>query len=125
MLVIDYLIWHYTKAPGGILAISKNYLIAGWHKFLIGRHFKTLFSPWHRSNPSDIGVVKTIGDRIMNLVVDGFIRLVAGFIRLLVICLGLIWEVIQILIFIFLIIVWLFWPIIFIVLIIKGIAVLT
>jgi hypothetical protein len=124
MILLDYLYWHYFSAPLGILGLLRNYLIGTWHKFLINIHFKTLFSPWHRLNPSDVGEVKNFGDRILNFIVDFYIRIIAMIIRLTVILTGLMCEIILIFLFFVLFIVWFFWPIILIFFINKGFSLL-
>jgi len=120
---IEYFYWHYGVAPSGILHIMQNYLKANWHRFLIVQHFKTLFAPWHRQNPSDFGNRnKTFGDKIMDKVADIYIRLIAAFIRLTIIFAGLIWQLILCIIFLSLLVMWLVWPAIVIYSIGKGLS---
>lgn len=122
MSLIDYAFWHYTVAPVGILGLLRNYLTGNWHRFLIGRHFKTLFAPWHRAKPSDIGGVETFGDKILNAVVDFYIRIIAAVIRLLIIVMGLIWEAVTTVAFILLLVIWLLWPIILVFAVGRGLS---
>lgn len=122
MLLTDYISWHYSVALSGILGLLRNYLIGTWHRFMIGQHFKTLFSPWHRSRVSNIGATLTFGDRISNAVVDFYIRILAAVIRLSIILTGLVTEAILIVAFAALFIIWLLWPAIFIFSLIKGLA---
>lgn len=119
-----YLHWHYFIASGDILGHLKNYQIGAWHQFLISRHFKTLFSPWHRAQPSDSESKMGIGDRIMFSIIDFYIRIFAAFIRLIIILIGLIYEAILFVIFIVLFIIWILWPLLVLFLIIKGINIL-
>src|SRR3989344_6107115 len=78
-IFIEYFYWHFGVAPFEIFKIMKNYQIAVWHKFLIARHFQTLFSPWHRQNASDFwSRKKTFVDKISNVVIDTYIRLIAA-----------------------------------------------
>jgi hypothetical protein len=122
MVLIDYIYWHYTVAPSRILFLLHNYLIATWHRFLIGTHAKTLLSPWHRARPSDVGGARTFGDKIGNAIVDFYIRIIAAIIRLVIILIGLLAEVILIAVFMVLLVVWLLWPAIFVFLISKGLV---
>lgn len=112
MLLIDYIYWHYAIAPLGILGLLRNYMLGVWHKFLIATHFRTLLAPWHRAKPSEFGTTKTFGDKIINAVVDFYIRIIAAVIRLAIILLGLFTELIVIIAFVILLIVWLLWPVI-------------
>ncbi|MBI2669805.1 MAG: hypothetical protein HYX20_01500 [Candidatus Yanofskybacteria bacterium] len=120
MIVIDYLYWHYVIAPMGILGLLKNYLIGTWHMFLIATHFRTLLAPWHRARPSEFGKSKTFGDKILNTIIDFYIRIIAAIIRLIVILIGLIAELAVVAVFITLLIVWLLWPVILLSLFRKG-----
>lgn len=120
-IFLEYFYWHYTIAPFEILRIMQNYLKANWHRFLIVQHLKTLFAPWHRQNPSDFGAKsKTFGDKIMDRVVDLYIRLIAAFIRLTIIAMGLIMQALIGVSFIILFVIWLGWPVVSIYFILKG-----
>jgi len=120
-IFLEYFYWHYTIAPFEILWIMQNYLKANWHRFLIVQHFRTLFAPWHRQNPSDFGSKnKTFGDKIMDKVADLYIRLIAASIRLTIIFAGLIWQLILLILFLSFFVLWLAWPAIAVYSIIKG-----
>lgn len=114
MAWLEYFYWHYAIAPGAILELSRNYLIGTWHRFLISTHFRTLLSPWHRTRPSDLSKTQNIGDKIMNMVIDFYIRILAAIVRLTIILVGLIAEIVIIAVFTALLVVWLLWPVIFI-----------
>ncbi|MBI2064886.1 MAG: hypothetical protein HYT62_02435 [Candidatus Yanofskybacteria bacterium] len=125
-IFLEYFYWHYTVAPFEILQIMRNYLKANWHRFLIVQHFKTLFAPWHRQNPSDFGSKnKTFSDRILDKIADFYIRIIAALIRLLIIFAGLIWEFVLLIFFLLLFAAWLAWPAIAIFLIIKGVNIVS
>ncbi len=123
-IFIKYIYWHFTIAPGQILIIMNNYAKSTWHKFLIGKHFKTLFAPWHRQEPSQLASAKSknFGDKILDSIIDAYIRLIAAVIRLCVITAGLIMEAatyIGSLIFLGL---WLIWPLAALVCVIYGLG---
>lgn len=97
-------------------------MIARWHQFLIVQHLNTLFSPWHRQNPSEFGPKETtFVDKIMNAVTDVYIRLIAAGIRLTIIFIGLIVELLTFVGFLLIFVIWLAWPAIAVFLIVKGI----
>lgn len=122
MLILDYINWHYGVAPANILGLLRNYLIATWHRFLIGTHARTLLSPWHRARPSDINASGSFGDRLANGIVNFYIRIIAAIIRLVIILIGLATELILIIAFTALLMLWLLWPVIFIFLVSRGLA---
>jgi len=122
MLITEYFIWHYSIAPPAIWVIFGNYAKATWHRFLIGRHFKTLLAPWHRRQPSDMGERNGIGSKMLDAISDFYIRILAAFIRLTLIILGLIFIALVFVIFASLFFIWILWPLIAGYFVIKGIA---
>lgn len=124
-IFLEYFYWHYTIAPFEILRIMKNYLKASRHQFLLVQHFKTLFAPWHRQNPSDFGPKnKAFTDKILDSLVDIYIRLIAACIRLVIIIAGLLWQAVLFVFFILLFVAWLAWPAIAIYSVAKGLRTL-
>ena len=122
-IFIGYFYWHFTVAPFEILRIMRNYLNAYWHRFLITQHLRTLFSPWHRRNPSELGnKKKTFTDKIIDLIIDLYIRLIAAGARTAIIVIGLLWQAVLLIIFMFLFVFWIVWPIAGAYLISKGLA---
>ena len=121
-IFLDYLSWHYGDALRAILVIQKNYILGVWHRFLISQHFRTLFSPWHRRQPSDSGGPSNIGEKILNAIADFYIRILAALVRSTIIITGLICCVVIYVVFWLVFIFWLLWPLIFIVLFIKGLS---
>ena len=120
-IFFNYLYWHYSIAPQEILGLLRNYSVGVWNQFLISRHLKTLFSPWHRAQPSDLPEKNTIGIRMMNGIIDFYIRILAAFVRLAIIITGLVYEALLSVGFIILYVLWLVWPILAIVLVLMGI----
>ncbi|OGN08673.1 MAG: hypothetical protein A3J46_01690 [Candidatus Yanofskybacteria bacterium RIFCSPHIGHO2_02_FULL_41_11] len=125
-IFVEYFYWHFAVAPFEILRIMENYMNAYWHRFLVIQHLKTLFAPWHRQNPSDLGTKKkTSADKIIDRVIDLYIRLVAAGIRLLIIIVGLLWQIILLALFILLFTIWVSWPIVGVYLISIGLVIIT
>ncbi|MDP3954124.1 MAG: hypothetical protein Q8Q06_01750 [bacterium] len=122
MLAIEYFIWHYYAAPGQIWGIMINYARSIWHRFLIVRHLKTLFAPWHRRQPSDVGGDRTFGSMAGNFFADIYIRILAAFVRVLIILSGIIAEVIVFVGFILLLMIWIVWPILLAYSVIQGLG---
>lgn len=122
MVIVDYISWHFTIAPGGIWGLLNNYMKATWHRFLIVQHLKTLFAPWHRQQPSDLDGPGGLGAKIMNSIADFYIRILAAGVRSIIIISGLIVEAIIFIAFVLLFIVWILWPIILVYLISRGLV---
>ena len=96
-------------------------MIARWHQFLIVQHFNTLFSPWHRQNPSDFGPrERKFTDKILDSITDLYIRLIAAVIRLTIIFMGLVVELMTLAVFLVLFVAWLAWPVVAVYMISKG-----
>jgi len=124
-IFLDYIRWHFSVAPPEILNIMRNYMKASWHRFLIAKHLQTLFSPWHRQNPSDFGKrERTFGDKMLDALADIYIRLIAASIRSIIIVSGLIWQLVLFIAFMLLLIVWIAWPAVSVFSIIYGIELL-
>jgi len=121
-MILRYFYWHYAIAPSNVFKILNNYLVGTWHKFLISRHFKTLFSPWHRLLPSQLPEKQNLSTKISNSILDFYIRILAAIIRLFIILMGLLNELIIIIAFLMLLIIWLIWPVIFVLMITKGLS---
>lgn len=124
-IFLEYFYWHYAIAPTEILRIMGNYLKGAQHQFMMSQHFKTLFAPWHRQNPSDLGKRdRNFTDKVLDFVADIYIRLIAAFIRLLIILTGLCWQLLLILSFVVLLVIWLSWPLISVYSVVNGVNLL-
>lgn len=100
-------------------------MISNWYHFLIVQHLKTFFAPWHRQNPSDIRKKnRTFSDRIVGGIIDLYIRIIAAFVRLVVIIIGLITYLATAVVFVLLFIIWFVWPILSLLLIIRGLLII-
>ena len=122
---LEYFYWHYTIAPFEILKIMQNYLTAARHQFLMTQHLRTLFSSWHRQNPSDFGTKdRTFTDKIFDSIADLYIRLIAAAIRSSIILMGLLWQFVLLISFLILFIFWLAWPVIIAYSISKGLNII-
>lgn len=112
-IFLEYFYWHWTIAPFEIFRILGNYLKGARHQFLIDQHLRTLFAPWHRQNPSDFGKrERNFTDKILDSIADLYIRLIAAGIRMMIIVMGLLWQLVLIILFLLLFVVWLAWPLI-------------
>lgn len=122
MVFVNYLLWHYSTAPGQIVILLKDFSIATWHKFLILQHLRTLFAPWHRFSSKELFGAKSFGDKVGNWIFDIFTRFLAALIRLSVITMGLAVQVAVVIFFIVLFAVWAFWPVVVVAFIGRGVS---
>ena len=92
-MLFSYLYWHYFVAPGEIVKIARNYFAGVWHMFLIGRHARTLFAPWHRMQFSTehAGLMDRIGSGVADTYVAGLIAEV--FMAVVFVAIGVAWMV--------------------------------
>ncbi|PJE50415.1 MAG: hypothetical protein COV29_04580 [Candidatus Yanofskybacteria bacterium CG10_big_fil_rev_8_21_14_0_10_36_16] len=120
MIFIDYIIWHYTVAPSAIWEIMGNYIKGAWHRFLITRHLQTLFAPWHKRQPSDLAKKGDATAKVLDLMADFYIRILAAGARLLIVFFGFLFQAIIFIGFILFFVLWVLWPIVAIYFVIRG-----
>lgn len=128
MLFFEYFFWHYSIALKDIAEISRNYLRATWFRFGVVFHLRTLFYPWRRQLVDDEpqeGLIMNLLMKVVTWFVDLYFRLIAALVRFSVVLTGLFACAFIILVFTVVFIVWLLWPLIFIIAMSKGIALLT
>jgi hypothetical protein len=82
----------------------------------------TFFATWHRLNPKYIFQNENVGDKIGNLIVGIFIRFIAAGLRSIIISIGLMAEVVVLVSFGFILAAWVSWPLVFFMMITKGVA---
>lgn len=110
-MIFEYVYWHYFVAPGEIVKIARNYLAGVWHLFLIRRHAKTLFAPWHRMQLTTEGGGGVL-DKIGSGIADTYFRFVAGIVRMCIIVAGLCATLVVVCLFAGLSALWLVWPLV-------------
>ncbi|MCX6702015.1 MAG: hypothetical protein NTX96_02355 [Candidatus Zambryskibacteria bacterium] len=87
--IFSYLYWHYSKAFLNIWGIFSNFLWATYRFFSIPLLLKTFFYPWHHLDDS-YSKKLDVQDFFGTLITNTLMRLVGMFIRLIVICIGII-----------------------------------
>ena len=96
--ILDYLIWHYSRAFRDIVSLWYNVVWFITHFFSIPLLLRTLFSPWKRMTTTreQFGIedmAQTFVFNLMSRVVGFFVRgvlLLMGFAALLTLILGLV-----------------------------------
>jgi hypothetical protein len=92
-LFFEYIKWHFYEMPEEILKGWKNYLKFGNYFFSITLLLKSLFSPWKRiawSYGRGFSPTRYIETFISNT----FSRLVGLFLRSILICAGIVFEIV-------------------------------
>lgn len=93
---MGFFLWYYSKGLKKFFLIWRNYLEFFWNFFSVGRFLRTLFSPWKR----DVSRVHERGFHpillLKALLENIFTRCIGAIIKTVMICVGLIFEIITI-----------------------------
>jgi hypothetical protein len=108
-IFFSWMLWHYSCAIKDIYSGWKDLLLFNLHYFSIPFLFRTLFSPWRRYKFS-FGRGFNISKIAEVIVFNAFSRLVGAFLRIIVICFGIITETFIFLMGIFTFFCWLILP---------------
>ena len=114
-----YFFWHYTRAFKEIWGIWMNYLWFFNHFFSIPLLFRTLFSPWQRIT-EEYKKGLDIEDWAESFIVNVLMRIVGAVMRLVVICVGVLFLLITFIIGVLIFVVWPLFPLVVIFLIARG-----
>ena len=123
-ILIDYLLWHYSKAVVSLLVIYRNFCLFLSNFFSLSLLFRTWLSPWRRL---DEGYPKNFTDieSVLSVFVLNLLMRVVGFImRTAVITIGLLSLLILTLFLPLALVIWLLLPLIIIFLFCLGIGLL-
>jgi len=121
VFVGEYIIWHYSKAFGDILELSRNFLWFGYHFFSFSLLLKTLFSPFYRIQEAYKGGLKL--ELLMESIVANTVSRIVGFIfRIFVIFSGIIFEVSVLVLSFMALMLWFFFPAVVAWLFVAGLA---
>lgn len=119
-LFISGIVWHYTKAYGEILRLSRDFVWFLFHLFSVSDLSKTLFYPWQR-----LGEQYKKGFNISawfsSFVVNVIMRLVGFVVKLFVILIGVSLSIIVILLTLITLVFWTFVPLLLVFLFITSI----
>lgn len=102
---MNYIDWHYFEIWPKILTLWRNSILFPFYYFSIPLHLATFFSPWHRQY-----VTKKLGfhlDDVLGVIFFNFFtRIIGAFMRLFTILYGLLFMLVDLVIFIIPVIVW-------------------
>lgn len=111
MNLLSYFIWHFAKAPNGILRIIRNYLIFCEHFFSIKLLLKSLFAPWKRITFEE-GVGFSLSKYFEVIVSNLVSRFLGAIVRSVLIVIGVLAQIIVLIFGLTILIVFLFLPIV-------------
>lgn len=123
-IFFQWLTWHYSQAPKGILKALKNFLVFNFHYFSIGFLARTLFSHWRRyieQYPRGFDIKGWLSAFVGNLIS----RSLGALVRTITILAGLIVELFILFFGIVAFLVWLFLPILLVFGVYFGIKLLS
>ncbi|MFA6475814.1 MAG: hypothetical protein WCV68_00195 [Candidatus Paceibacterota bacterium] len=124
-IIVNYLIWHYTRAVLEFSHIYKNILSFLINFFSIPVLVRSYFAPWRRMGEDYTkDIFHDFEDVVAVFVVNFIMRIVGVVMRTVIIIAGLLFVIIVALFYPVLLIVWLLLPLILVVLAMLGIGLL-
>lgn len=122
-IIVNYIIWHYTRAILEFSHIYKNILIFVFNFFSIPILVQSYFAPWRRMGEDYTkNIVTDFADVASVFVVNIIMRLVGMVMRTIIIVIGLAFVVLVALFYPILLLLWLVLPLILIFLVMLGIG---
>lgn len=112
-IITLWFLWHFFEMPKFLLSVWKNYLKFGSNYFSIPLLIKTFFSPWRRYNwkyPKSFDVAEFFNTLISNT----FSRILGAMCRIILIIMGIIFQIFIFTAGITAILFWIFIPLIII-----------
>jgi len=122
-LFLAFINWHYNDGIKELIKAWRNFLSFGIHYFPIKELLKTLFSHWRRSVDS-YGEGLDVGRWAKALLGNMISRILGAVVRLVIIAIGIIFEIAIFFVGLFLILIWIFLPIIIVLGFFAGIGLL-
>ncbi|MFA6416256.1 MAG: hypothetical protein WCW56_02080 [Candidatus Paceibacterota bacterium] len=123
-ILIDYLLWHYSKAVVSLLLVFRNLFLFITNLFSLPLLFRTWLSPWRRLDEGYTKNITDIGAIASTLVLNILMRLVGFIMRTGVIAIGLLTILFLTLLLPLVLAIWLLLPFIIIFLFLLGIGLL-
>ncbi len=122
-IIVNYIIWHYTRAILEFSHIYKNILSFLFNFFSIPILIRSYFAPWRRMGEDYTkNIVTDLEDVASVFVVNTIMRLVGMVMRTIIIVLGLLFIALVALFYPILLFIWLIMPLILIFLVTLGVG---
>ena len=108
-IFVVWLVWHFVEVPKFLLTVWKNYILFALNYFSLPILLKSLFAPWRRyrwNYPKGINV----GDFLSTLISNTFSRIMGAIMRIILIAVGIVFQIFVILAGIAIILLWILIP---------------
>lgn len=123
-IIVRYLVWHYSLAVLQFSRVYKNITVFLYNFFSIPILLKTFFAPWRRMGESYPEDKTQLVEIISSFVVNMIVRMVGVVMRSVIILIGFLTVTIFIIFYPILLLLWLALPVIVVVLLTIGVALL-
>ena len=104
-----WFLWHFSEVPDFLLGVWKNYILFASNYFSLPVLLKSLFSPWRRYRwkyPKGIN----IGEFFSTLISNSFSRLMGAMMRIILILVGILFQVFVLIAGLVIFLLWIFIP---------------
>jgi hypothetical protein len=91
-IFIVWLYWHFFEMPKFLLGVWKNYILFALNYFSLPILLKSLFAPWRKykwNYPKGLN----IGEFFNTLISNAFSRLMGAFMRIILIAVGILFQI--------------------------------
>ncbi len=119
ILLWNYLRWHYGAALGDLFVNYRNIAVFLVNFFSLTFLLRTLFSPWKRLGEGYPSIFK-FGEFLTVATVNGVMRILGFFLRLIILVIGVIVLLASGLLFVSLLLIWLTIPLLFLGIALAG-----
>lgn len=121
IIILSYINWHFIEAVKDIYLAWKNFLVFGLDFFSVPTLIRTLFSHWHKYNYA-------YGDKwnpqrwIEAFTFNSMSRIIGAILRIVLICAGILFEILIFFIGIIVILLWIVTPALIVILFFIGLG---
>jgi hypothetical protein len=112
-ILILWLIWHFYEMPKFLLEVWKNYILFALNYFSLPLLLKSFFAPWRKykwNYPKGIDV----GEFFSTLISNAFSRIIGAVMRIVLIVVGILFQIFVVLAGLVVFLFWIFIPFIII-----------
>ena len=112
-ILIEWFLWHFSEMPRFLLGVWKNYILFALNYFSLPSLLKSFFAPWRKYKwryPKGFDV----GGFFSTLISNAFSRILGGLMRIVLIVVGIIFQVFVIIAGLIIFLLWILVPFIII-----------
>jgi len=108
-ILVVWLVWHFIEMPKFLLSVWKNYILFALNYFSLPILLKSLFSPWRRYR-WNYPKWYEVGEFLSTLFSNVFSRIIGALVRIVLIVIGILFQIFVIVSGFILILLWLLVP---------------